>query len=150
MSKAASPPPLVGGGRGEGSKNQASREYAKQMRREPTPSERLLWQKLRNCQVNGLKFRRQAPISPDIVAFFCSEAGLVVEVDGETHVDSETGAVRDAWLRSQGFRVLRFWNNEVMANPDGVVAAIQAAAEASFGSTPPPDPLPQGEGEKQR
>jgi very-short-patch-repair endonuclease len=92
--------------------------------------------------LNGLKFRRQVPIGPYIADFFCPAARLVIEVDGATHVDSPTDGRRDAWMQSQGLRILRVWNDEVIGNIEGVLQAIAVAA------TPPPDPLPQGEGEK--
>jgi very-short-patch-repair endonuclease len=76
-----------------------------------------------------------------IVDFFCPEARLIVEVDGVTHVDRGADAERDAWLQSRGYAVLRLCNNEVLGNLDGVLRVIADAA------TPPPNPLPQGEGE---
>ncbi len=118
------------------------RDYARAMRREPTPPEKLLWRALRSEQVNGLKFRRQQPIGRYIVDFYCPSLKLVVKVDGATHVDDSRDAIRDAWLSAQGIRVLRFWNNDVMGNLSGVLSSILA------GATPPPGPLPQGEGEK--
>jgi len=116
---------------------------ARNMRREPTPPERTLWRVLRNFTVDGLKFRRQAPLGPYIVDFFCAEARLIVELDGITHVDEPRDAIRDAWLKARGYTVLRFWNNEVMANLDGVLEVIRALAR-----TPHPNPLPQGEREQ--
>ncbi len=92
-----------------------------------TGAEFALWRWLRKPGIAGLRFRRQAPIGPYIVDFFCPQKRLVVEVDGGQHGD-DRDAMRDAWLAAQGYRVLRFWNNEVMENIDGVCAAITVAA----------------------
>jgi very-short-patch-repair endonuclease len=114
------------------------------MRHDPTPAEKLLWQKLRNHQIGGLKFRRQMPLGPYIADFYCPSARLVVELDGISHIDSPTDATRDAWMQAQGIRVFRFANHEVFRNLEGILRAIQEAASPT---TPPPNPLPQGEGE---
>jgi very-short-patch-repair endonuclease len=111
------------------------------MRREPTPPERTLWLALRNGALNGFKFRRQQPIGRYIADFYCSQAKLVVEVDGATHATGTRDAARDAWLLTQGIRVLRVWNNKVMGNLPGVLATILAAA-----ATPPPAPSHKGRG----
>jgi very-short-patch-repair endonuclease len=116
------------------------------MRLNPTRPERVLWYALRNRALEGLKFRRQAPIGHHIVDFFCAEARLVVEVDGETHVDAPQDGSRDVWLRNRGYAVLRFWNNEIMGNLPGVLELIRQSA--AHVHTPPPDRLPQGEGER--
>jgi len=136
-----SPPPPAGGGRGEGAVQTLLR-HARDMRLAPTPAERKLWRGLRNHQIAGLKFRRQMPLGPYIVDFFCASARLVVEVDGVSHIDAPADVVRDAWLKRQGIRVLRITNFAVFSNLEGILIAIERAA-----STPPPNPLPQGEGE---
>ena len=90
----------------------------------PLKAEKLLWQKLRARQLGGAKFRRQTPIGPYIVDFVSFEHRLVVEIDGGQHNASERGQhdlKRTAWLEAQGFRVLRFWNNQVLANLEGVL-----------------------------
>jgi adenine-specific DNA-methyltransferase len=111
---------------------------------EMTDVEVLLWQKLRNRQLLGFKFRRQWTLGPFIVDFFCWEAGLVVELDGGQHSE-EGDANRTSWLEEQGYEVRRFWNNEVMENLDGVLEAIAADLRRL---TPHPNPLPRaGEGE---
>ena len=97
---------------------------ARAMRRVPTEPERLLWARLRDRRLGGFKFRRQHPIGAFIADFACPERRLIVEADGEQHVDSEYDAYRSEWLRAQGWRVIRFWNNEVRENPDGVAEAI--------------------------
>ena len=115
------------------------------MRRNPTPSERVLWRALRAKAIDGLKFRRQEIIGRYIVDLYCSAAKLVVEVDGATHAESATDPTRDAWLATQGIQVFRVWNNDVLSNLDGVLRVIAERAAARL--APPPNPLPQGEGE---
>lgn len=98
---------------------------ARQMRREPTPAEDHLWQQLRNRAL-GVKFRRQHPIDRFIVDFFCDEAGLIVEVDGGIHqYTAEEDALRQAFLESYGFRVLRFSNEDVLGSAAGVLETIR-------------------------
>jgi very-short-patch-repair endonuclease len=95
------------------------------MRHEPTPAEKQLWQKLRNKQILGFKFRRQHSIDRFIVDFYCSEVGLVVEVDGEIHeYTQEEDRLRQDFLESLGLRVLRFTNAEVLTSMDGVLQVI--------------------------
>ncbi|WP_249138086.1 endonuclease domain-containing protein [Phenylobacterium montanum] len=94
------------------------------MRRELTPAERRLWSALRGGQVGGLKIRRQVPIGLYIVDFACHSPRLVIECDGGQHADNAYDAERDAWLSTRGYRVLRFWNNEVNDNLEGVCSAI--------------------------
>jgi len=106
-----------------------------------TDAEGLLWRHLRGYRLQGEKFRRQQPVGPYIVDFVNFAAGLIIEADGGQHCESEADRVRDAWLNSQGIRVLRFWNNEILANTSAVLEKILAD---SYG-TPFPSPLPQGE-----
>lgn len=98
-------------------------QRARELRRDMTDAERLLWRHLRASQL-GYRFRRQHPIGPYIVDFACLSAKLVIELDGGQHADSASDAHRDAFLRRQGFRVLRFWNNEVLQNPEGALGMI--------------------------
>ena len=101
---------------------------ARQMRRDPTPAEHALWQRVRNRRVGGAKFRRQYAIERFIVDFVCLEHRLIIEVDGDIHEQQqEYDAVRQAFLEAQGFRVIRFTNAEVMRSPDGVVEIIGEA-----------------------
>jgi very-short-patch-repair endonuclease len=100
------------------------------MRRAMTPAEMRLWQRLKKPGIEGCRFRRQTPIGPYIVDFFCPEHRLIVEVDGDQHglentrrADSE----RTEWLAGQGYRVLRFWNPDVFENIEGVCDTIFAA-----------------------
>lgn len=116
--------------------------HARRLRANMTEAERLLWQRLRNRQLSGLKFRRQWTLGSYVVDFFCWEAKLIVEVDGGQH-NPEVDAVRTAWLKHQGYRVIRFWNNDVLGNIAGVLEAIDLA----LSSAPHPNPLPPaGEG----
>ncbi len=98
------------------------------MRREPTEPEKRLWRHLSNSQLGGFKFRRQAAIPPFIADFFCPAKGLIVEVDGDTHLP-ESDTRRDALLLARGFPTIRFTNGDVMSNMDGVLTAILQALE---------------------
>lgn len=116
-----------------------SNPHARPLRRAATDAERLLWQRLRNRQLAGQKFRRQATLGPYIVDFLCLDARLVVEADGSQH-DEQSDKGRTAWLTSRGLRVIRFWNNDILANIDGVLEAITIALEER--KEPSPHPLP--------
>jgi very-short-patch-repair endonuclease len=95
------------------------------LRKNPTDAERLLWQRLRFWQIDGYKFRRQQPLGAYIVDFACLEKRLIVELDGRQHAEQTNyDAGPDAWLRAQGFIVLRFWNNDVLENINGVIESI--------------------------
>ncbi len=103
----------------------STKANVRDLRREMTDAERLLWRHLRRRQVEGLKFRRQHPLGRFIVDFVCIEAALVIEVDGGQHGERQAqDAARTAWLNRQGYRVLRFWNNEVLNDIDAVRQAI--------------------------
>ncbi len=120
-------------------------QIARKLRHTMTDTERKLWSRLRAHQL-GAHFRRQAPLGSYVLDFVCFTARVVVEVDGGQHADSPRDQVRDAWLQAQGFRVLRFWNNEVLENIDGVLETIMM----ELNRTPPPQPSPmKGEGVKQ-
>jgi very-short-patch-repair endonuclease len=106
------------------------KDNARDLRKRMTESERALWSLLRRKQLEGYRFRKQVPIGKYIVDFACLDARLVVEVDGGQHGESASDAERDAWLRSQRFRVLRFWNNDVLKNPEGVMQMVLRALEA--------------------
>ena len=121
---------------------------ARELRSDPTDAERALWRSLRQRRFAGHKFRRQVPLGDYIVDFACLDARLIVEVDGAHHLDQqrEQDSARDAWLREQGFCVLRFWNSQVLTAPDEVDQAIWNALQGLDG-TPPPQPSPvKGEG----
>jgi very-short-patch-repair endonuclease len=86
-----------------------------------TESEKRLWHLLRAHRFKGVGFRRQTPIGPFIVDFVSHQVSLIIEIDGGQHSESKRDAHRDRWLRSKGYRVLRFWNNDVLKNRDGVL-----------------------------
>ncbi len=102
-------------------------ERARAMRRDATDAERRVWAMLRNRRIEGMKFRRQVPLGAYIADFACFDPKIIIECDGGQHVDSAYDEARDAWFRAQGFKMLRFWNNDVLREPDGVVDAILAA-----------------------
>lgn len=112
------------------------------MRGNAMDAECKLWQRLCAGQLNGLKFRRQPPIPPYIVDFFCGGAGLAIELDGSQHGD-EADAARTRYLESKGLRVLRFRDNDVLLNTDAV---LEAMLNAVGDRTLTPPPLPAGEG----
>lgn len=118
------PPPLAGGERGWAQVKDALTSAARRLRSNSTEAEKRLWQALRSEGL-GVKFRRQAAIGPYIVDFVCFEKKLVVEVDGGQHCQSQSDSVRDEWFSSQGFVALRFWNNDVLENLDGVAQKIK-------------------------
>ncbi len=98
------------------------------MRKEPTAAEARLWSIVRGKRLEGLRFRRQHPIAGYIVDFICLDARLIVEADGGQHSDSARDVARDARLAELGYRVLRFGNEEILRNADGVSQMILAAA----------------------
>jgi len=98
---------------------------ARKLRRDATAVESKLWQRLRSRQIEGAKFRRQFPIGPYIADFACIELKLIIELDGGQHVESATDAGRTAWLETNGYTVIRFWNSEVIENLEGVLEAIR-------------------------
>ncbi len=115
------------------------------MRRKPTDAERKLWYLLRSLKPLGMHFRRQAPIGPYVADFAWLAGKLVVELDGSQHAAERKSHDdrRTAWLQSQGYRLLRFWNNDVLTSATAVGEMILAAAQ-----DPTPGPSPQGGGEK--
>jgi very-short-patch-repair endonuclease len=103
---------------------------ARDMRHEPSKAENTLWQVLRNRQINGLKFRRQHVLGDYILDFYCIEKNLIIEVDGDSHAEQvEYDNQRTVWLESQGCRVIRFTNFDVLENLSSVVEAIQEACK---------------------
>jgi very-short-patch-repair endonuclease len=102
-----------------------NRTRVKEMRSDPVMTEKLFWSFVRNRKLDGHKFKRQVPIGPYIVDFVCAEARVIVELDGPTH-DARAGydAVRDAWLRGQGYTVLRFENAAFTADVDLALQTI--------------------------
>ena len=114
-----------------------------------TEAERRLWYYLRAHRFAGMKFRRQALVGPYVVDFASLWKNLIIEVDGGQHADSESDQRRTRWLEDQGFRILRFWNNEVLSNTRGVLEVIMIAATNPSPGTSlrdaPPSPT-RGEG----
>jgi very-short-patch-repair endonuclease len=108
-----------------------SRERAKELRSAMTDAERRLWYRLRAHRLGGCKFKRQVPIGAYIVDFVSLERKLIIEVDGGQHADNEADQRRDAWLRDSGYRVIRFWNHDVLRQTDSVLEEIVAAIEMS-------------------
>jgi len=104
---------------------------ARRLRRNAMIAEQRLWYRLRSRSLYGMKFVRQEPIGPYIVDFVCREKRLVIEVDGGQHAENDRDVVRDRWLRDHNYRVLRFWNNDVIENTDGVLEAITEVLGAS-------------------
>ena len=119
---------------------------ARQLRSNLTDAERALWRDLRNRQL-GWRFRRQFPIPPYVVDFACIEARLIVEADGGQHARPGDHDPRDGELGRQGWRVLRFWNNDILSNRVGVLQTIAEALGPPREGNPHPDPPPlAGEG----
>jgi very-short-patch-repair endonuclease len=116
--------------------------HARELRKNATDCERLLWQQLRAHRLQGFKFKRQQPLGLYIVDFVCFEARLIIEADGGHHAEqAEYDNRRDDWLRSQGFTVLRFWNNEILTNIEGVLERILEGCQNL--NSPSPQPLPR-------
>ncbi|WP_262028869.1 endonuclease domain-containing protein [Microvirga sp. Mcv34] len=131
------------------------RSFAKEQRSLPTRAEDLFWQQVRAGRFHGYKFKRQVPIAPYIVDFLCAEARVIVELDGTPHDTPERRAHderRDAFLRSQGFQVLRFSNDLMLGNGNLVLDSVRQAIEAELGPSPdllrrPPSPA-EGRGKQ--
>lgn len=133
-----SPPAGEGGARREavgGRGGAALLGLAKRMRSNATEAERKLWSILRSKRLAGFKFKRQQAIGFYIADFVNFERRLIVEADGSQHIDSARDTQRTAWLESQGFTVVRFWNDDILARADVVAEAIWAALQ-------PPLPTP--------
>jgi very-short-patch-repair endonuclease len=116
-------------------------DRARALRRNSTRAELLLWNKLRARQLGGFKFIRQEPIGRYVVDFVCRDRRVIVEVDGGQHADSVSDFVRDRWLRDHNYRVLRFWNNDVIGNIEGVLETIVGELLAET----PPHPVACGD-----
>jgi len=111
-------------------KNKEHVSFARELRQQHTNAERALWMKLRNRELEGVKFRRQQPIGPYIVDFVSLQRRLIIEIDGGQHNEErekERDEERTMSLEERGYRIMRFWNNEVMTNPEGVLERIREA-----------------------
>src|SRR5262245_52588453 len=116
---------------------------ARRLRRDQTDAERVLWFRLRDRRLDGWKFRRQAPIDRYVVDFVCADARVVVGLDGGQHAErADQDATRTTVLESMGYLVLRFWNNDVLANTEGVVETVLNALQQHRPLPPHPTPLP--------
>jgi len=114
---------------------------ARELRKNSTDAERKLWWRLRYRQLDGCRFRRQVPIGRYIVDFACLSHRLLIEIDGSQHGERMAyDQARTRWLESRGYRVVRFWNGDMLRDADGVVEAIWRA----LSETPHPGPPPQG------
>jgi len=99
---------------------------ARRLRVNQTDAETVFWNRIRNRQIDGHKFVRQEPTAGYVCDFVCRERRLIVEVDGGQHSESAADVLRDKRLQEEGYRVLRFWNNDVLGNLEGVLTTIQA------------------------
>ena len=130
------------------------RATANKLRANSTAAEDILWRRLRRMNVEGSHFRRQVVIGPYIADFACLAKRLIIEVDGSQHGDEDglkRDEVRTQWLQSEGYRVIRFWNNDVMSKTDAVMDAIYNATAVTPPRLPAAgDPPPPGEGEAVR
>ena len=115
-------------------------QTARELRNNPTEAEKYLWYMLRFKNL-GVKFRRQAVIGSYIVDFVCFKKKVIIEADGGQHADSQADKVRDLWFREQGFKIIRFWNYDILGNRDGVLQRIVEYLEC-----PLPNPPHKGEG----
>ena len=137
------PPPSAGEGQPERSagrergRHKLLRERAKSMRSTQTPAEHRLWQILRGKRLAGFKFKRQLPIDQYIVDFVCLRQRLILEADGGQHSANRRDRSRDSYLEAQGFRILRFWNDDIFNNEEGVLTSILDALKS-----PLPNPSP--------
>lgn len=116
---------------------------ARRLRRDQTDVERKIWYALRDRRLGGFKFRRQQPIGRYVVDFLCCDAKLVIELDGSQHAEpqnQEADRIRTEFLEGQGYRVLRFWNSDVVENTDGVCETILLAAQRADRA---PSPAPE-------
>ncbi len=128
-------------------KSRRQRDFARCLRSTMTDAEVRLWTRLQCQQLGGHKFRRQVAIGDYIVDFACLKERLLIEIGGGQHNEAEhklRDESRDSWLTAEGYRVLRFWNHDVLSDTDAVVEVIWNSLHER--STPPPQPSPQGGG----
>ena len=126
----------------------ATTQITRRLRRHQTDAERCLWFKLRGRRLDGWKFRRQMSLNGFVVDFCCPDAKLVIELDGGQHVDQQAkDSRRTNNLETSGYLVLRFWNNDVLRNIDGVLEEISNTINQQSFEPPHPTPLPSGERE---
>jgi very-short-patch-repair endonuclease len=104
-------------------------DLSRQMRRQSTDAETIFWNAVRNRKVRGAKFRRQWPLGRFFADFCCVEQRLIVEIDGGQHADSQADQIRTEALQELGYRIVRFWNNDVLENIDGVIERLSTLLE---------------------
>ncbi|MDT6961073.1 endonuclease domain-containing protein [Cupriavidus sp. SZY C1] len=133
--------PSPAGGRGAGGEGRRLSRYAfaKSLRTRQTNAEERLWYFLRAHRLLGLKFKRQVPLGPYVADFVCMQYHLIIEADGSQH-GTPADMARDRWLQAQGYTVLRFWNNQIDHEIDGVLESIRLAVLAR-GFVEPPSPV---------
>jgi very-short-patch-repair endonuclease len=118
-------------------------QRSRSLRKRMTDAERVLWRHLRNRCLGGWKFRRQYPVGPFIVDFICVEKNVVIELDGGQHAENEELDVqRSAYLNKMGYRVFRFWNNQVLQDTEAVLEKIFAILADTAQNSPSPQPSP--------
>jgi len=118
--------------------------FARRLRRDSTNAELRLWNKLRARSIDGYKFVRQQPLGHYVVDFVCREKRLIIEVDGGQHANNKQDQVRDQWLRQRNYRILRFWNNDIISNLDVVLEVIADALHEEA----PPHPVSASDGNR--
>lgn len=125
--------------------SQRGKDFARKLRKSETDAERKIWEQLRSRNLNGAKFRRQHPVGPYIVDFICINEKLIIELDGSQHQQQQTyDAQRTAFLEQAGFRVMQFWDNDVLLQTENV---MQAIVDALCSPSPQPSPRePAGRG----
>ena len=120
-----------------------TRQFVRTLRKRMTDAERRLWYYLRDRRLGGWKFRRQYPVGPYIVDFICPEKNVVIEVDGGQHAENEEMDLqRSAYLNKMGYRVFRFWNNQVLQETEAILEAILAILAEGKQNSPSPQPSP--------
>ena len=108
--------------------------FARELRQNQTEAEKTIWGKLKGKQIEDVKFRRQQPIGPYIVDFVCFKRRIIIEIDGGQHTEKKVrrkDEERRLWLEERGYKILRFWDNEVLKNIDGVLQIIKGVLEQS-------------------
>jgi len=134
--------------RGQTNRSVLDNALQRKLRTGMTDAENRLWKRLRGRQMTGFKFRRQHPFLDYVLDFVCLEMRLIVEVDGGQHQDCEADQLRDRRLHEAGFRIMRFWNNQVLQETDAVIEAIwmvlqdESGDVASLMTPSPPQPSP--------
>lgn len=125
--------------------HKVSTPIARKLRRNQTEAEKQLWQRLRGRQLLGFKFRRQSPVGGFIADFLCEELRIIIEADGGQHADSAEDLERTARLQAAGYQVIRYWNNDVMSNMEGVLEDLRGRLIAIAGAGTPHPTLSKGE-----